>query len=260
MRWKRLWKLYELRWIAMPPSDPLEDLIAARQAFMGQTEAEECVRLTDGILRRGAVDWLEIGAGDGANLSFQLAYLASGRDIRAVALEPSSAQGAVPGVLWLRAGAEHYRPDTLFDWISVRHSAYYIPDPVTEIARLAGALSPVGAIALTHWSNDCVLRRLHLALCGDLAECATAGIQQLASALTRDHSLIASSLTVFDSELDVNRVLADALLAEALARLASRGRPLAGDRSELPRRVADALIGAPSTSRRNGIVFLRRAY
>lgn len=101
------------------------------------------------------MSWLEVGAGDGANLKFQLNRLAIGRTIDVVAIEPAAIKPlSLQNVEWITAHVEAYSTDRRFDWINVRHSTYYLSDPIVELTRLGTMLVPGGALALTHWSHD----------------------------------------------------------------------------------------------------------
>jgi hypothetical protein len=176
------------------------------------------------------------------------------------ALEPAEPPRSVSEVHeWLRTKAEDFRSSDRFDWISVRHSGYYLRDPISEIIRLIGMLTSEGVLVLTHWSQHCVLHRLHLQLCGGLGSAGCAGIEQLAAELSADARAEQVSLSVHDSALDVPRVLRDEHLSRAIFSLALRGnsaRPALA--SNPPAAIAQLLKELPDSSvRRNGILLLR---
>ena len=239
----------------------LIDLLAAKPAFGGSTEADHLVKLTDGHLRHGDVDWLEVGAGDGHHLLYQLSRLSARRRFRVVALEPAAVGPELTdGIEWLRIRAEDYGVDRQFDWINLRHSAYYFGDPVSEIARLVARLRGKGALALTHWSGGCVLRRLHLAICGEQDNGGSASIEDLAMALHRHPELRVSAIRHFDTKLCIDQVLGDHAVAEALYELVRRGHPaLSPANIDRAATVAGLLQELPdATVRRNGLLLVRR--
>lgn len=163
---------------------PLDELIAARPAFGGSTEAKELVSVTNRRLREGHIDWLEVGAGDGRNLRYLMSELSARRTFRVVALEPAATEVMIDDATWLNLRVEEYHPGIKFDWINVRHSAYYMDDPVAELGRLTTLLHFGGSVALTHWSRDCVLHRLHVAICGDQGGARVSGIEDIAQQLS----------------------------------------------------------------------------
>lgn len=225
---------------------------------MGESEAEQLVRLTDAQLRYGDVAWLEVGAGNGRNLRLQIEGLATNRRIRAVAIEPFYAGQSDEAIEWVRVRAEKYEADRRFDWVNVRHSAYYIVNLVAELTRISQWLSRDGSIALTHWSRDCILRRLHVATCGDDEQAATLGIEDLVCCLKATSKFDVSSVTISETALDVSAVLDNTTLAAALFRLTCRGR-LRRDTTLDPANQITALLrrSPNNSSRRNGIVIVR---
>ena len=239
---------------------PLDELIAARPAFGGSTEAEQLALITHQSLRKGNIDWLEVGAGDGRNLRYLLSELSAGRTFRVVALEPAAPAGRIEGATWFNLRVEDYRPNSQFDWMNVRHSAYYMDDPVAEMGRLSSLLRPDGSIALTHWSRDCVLHRLHVAICGDQVDGPTSGIEEIAQRLTSVGGLAVSNVERLETLLNVENVAEDDKLASALYELARRGRTplnLVANRAE---RVRDMLGAMPDPARRlNGVMLIRPA-
>lgn len=241
----------------------LDELVAARPAFGGTTEARRLAALTDSYLCQGAVNWLEIGAGDGRNLRFLLAELAAGRRFTVTALEPAGVATDLADVAWLRLRVEDYQPDLIFDWMNLRHSAYYMVDPVGEIARLSSALIPDGAIALTHWSRDCVLSRLHAAICGPPSDQATAGIEDMVLALGEIPGLTIGTTECVETALHAELVERDASVAEALYELARRAKPsilpsdAQRDRAATIRTLLRALPNP--TKRLNGVAIIQRA-
>ncbi len=221
----------------------------------------DLVELTANHLPLGRIEWLEVGAGDGRNLQFQLEKLSPGRTLIVTALEPAAIRPAMSSEInWLTTKSEDYQNDRPFDWISVRHSAYYIAEPAAELARLVNMLGDGGALALTHWSSNCILRRLHVALCGDRSNVACDGVEKIAALLHRDRRIEVAALSFHDTELDVDRVLADPDLGGALYELARRGH--AADQAAAADpfgTIARLLRGLPNPrQRRNGILILRR--
>lgn len=242
--------------------DALKALLSSRPAFGQSSEALDLVQLTNTHLRTGTARWLEVGAGDGRNLQFQVDRLAKNRRIVVTALEPAEPPLAVVEVHeWLSIKAEDFWTSDRFDWINVRHSGYYLHDPLSEIIRLIGMLTNDGVLALTHWSQHCVLHRLHLELCGGIGSAGCAGIEQLAACLSADARVEQISLSVHDSNLDVPRVLRDEHLSKAIFSLALRGNPArASLASDQPAAIAQLLMKFRDPSvRRNGILLLRAA-
>lgn len=247
--------------MAEPAGDPLRTLLSARDAFGASTEAEAMLRIVDRFLRQGDIEWLEVGAGDGRDLSRSLRRLSAGRRIRATALEPSPTSPMTSAdVQWRRMRVEDYALDQNFDWVSMRHCAYYLTDPLAQIERLTAALSVHGVLALTHWSRDCVLQRLHRDIAGDNENRATAGIEELAAAL-RSKGLDVDGPELHPTSIDVEEVIARPELAAALFELARRDCP-----SRLPAGtdpaafVAGAFRHLPDARVRvNGVLLVRKA-
>jgi len=239
---------------------PLDELIAARPAFGGSTEAEELVSITHRSLRKGDIDWLEVGAGDGGNLRYLMSELSAGRTFRVIALEPAAPAGRIEGATWLKLRVEDYRPDRQFDWMNVRHSAYYMDDPVAEMWRLSSSLRPDASIALTHWSRDCVLHRLHVAICGDQVDGPTSGIEDIAQRLMSVGGLDVSDIERTETVLNVEHVAEDDEVASALYELARRGHTPLDPVANRAERVRDMLAAMPDPGRRlNGVMVIRRA-
>jgi hypothetical protein len=173
------------------------------------------------------------------------------------ALEPSFADQPEESIRWLQLKVEDYCPDRRFHWINVRHSAYYFRNVISEIARLAESLSPGGMIAITHWASDCILRRLHLEICGHQSREATAGIEDLARRLTESYGLNVSPVTMTETALDVKRASEDATVAAALSRLACRGTPRQHKELDAATEIASLLYRLRNNDRRrNGIMFV----
>jgi hypothetical protein len=242
-------------------ADPLSALLAARIAFGNSTEAERLLEITERALHLGKVDWLEIGAGDGRHLAHQLERLSAKRKIRIVALEPSpyASPDSPRAFTWLSRRVEDYNPDRQFSWVNMRHSAYYLTDPVGQIQRVSTWLSNRGAIALTHWSRNCVLHRLHCKIYGLAPDAGCIAIEDLAAALASDPRLIISDIDYSDTKLLIEKVAGDQKIASAVFELARRGR-----RSRVPdgTNKADFIVQALHTlpdaaKRRNGIIVVK---
>lgn len=239
---------------------PLTALLTSRPAFGGTSEAVNLAEFTDALLRKGQVSWLEVGAGDGVNLRFQLDCLAVGRAIDTVAIEPAAVTpSGRHDIEWIKVRVEDYSTDRRFDWINVRHSAYYLRDLIRELARLAGMLKEGGGLALTHWSRSCVLHRIHRHVCGDPGATSCAGIEIIAAQLDLDPHLEVSAPVFHESRLDVDRLLGDRSLRDALLNLARRGRPvLSGVVDYDPDILSSLLRAIPSPNvRRNGLILVR---
>ena len=248
----------------MPPDghDPLGTLVAARPGFGLSTEAEALDRFTELNMPEGDLDWLEVGAGDGRNLERQLRRHSHGRRIRTVALEPmADAPAALARVEWRRQPLEEYAPDRSFDWINLRHSAYYVRDALAEVARIACCLRGGGALALTHWSRRCSLYRLHRAIVGASGGLATAAIEDVAAELTKDPRLVVGAVETHDTELLVDDVASDPSLAPAVFHLSRRGMPsLLPTGTDPAAFVSQTLRSWPDARvRSNGLLLIRRA-
>lgn len=242
--------------------DHLSALIATRPAFGDSSEAEQLFCLTDEALQAGDIDWLEVGAGNGRHLLAQLNRLSPARYVNVVAIEPAAdAPLVLAHVDWRRTRIEDYQPERRFDWINIRHSLYYFKDPVAEIVRLSSFLSSTGAIAITHWADDCVLHRLHLAITGCRSGLAGAGVDAIAAELTSNASLTFSPVQTHKTSLLVAGVRHDPALAAALYDLARRGMPatlpVGTDPGDF---ITDELrrIDSPDI-RINGFLLIRRA-
>jgi hypothetical protein len=133
-------------------------------------------------------------------------------------------------------------------------------DPVAEMGRLASFLRPDGSIALTHWSRDCVLHRLHVAICGDQGDAPTSGIEDIAQRLMRIGGLEILDIARMETVLNVAHVAEDNEVASALHELARRGRAPLEPVSNPAERVRDMLVAMPDPTRRiNGVLVIRRA-
>ena len=248
--------------LSVSSAGALESLLAARPAFGDSTEAEGLFKLTDRHLRPGSVDWLEVGAGDGRHLLLQMQRLSTFRNLCVVAIEPeATASPTAIGVSWLKSRLEDYQPDRQFDWINMRHSGYYIHDLAAQIRRISGSLSAAGMIALTHWSRGCVLRRLHLDICGQRDDLSVACVEELGATLSDKTDLNVLAFEQRKTDLLVHKVVADPTVAVALYNLARRGRPPhypSHDPVEFIRKWARNL---PSGSRRqNSVLLMRRKH
>jgi hypothetical protein len=235
-------------------------LLAARPAFGASTEAEDLFQITNRHLKLGRVRWLEVGAGDGRHLDFQVQRLSSSREMRVVALEPESAAPPMStGIIWLKRRLEDYRPDRHFDWINMRHSGYYVRDLVSQIGRISDSLSVEGALAITHWARSCILRQLHIKICGELDDIPVASIEELAAVLAKDSNLTIATFEQRDTDFLVDEVAASPAVANALYDLARRGRPPLHPVFDPVELISDCLGSLPSEIRRhNGVVLIRR--
>ena len=193
------------------------------------------------------------------SLQFQLERLSAGREFAVTALEPATVEPvAVADVRWVTSRFEDYHPDCRFDWISVRHSFYYLTDPIAEIARLTGMLTDGGMLALTHWARHCILHKLHVELCGDHGHVACGTIEDIVDAVGH-HGIEHARLSLHDADLDIPRVLADSSLLHALYVLVCRGRPVrpaaaADPRATIARVLKDVRY---AKVRKNGILLLQ---
>jgi hypothetical protein len=220
----------------------------------------DLVDIAGKLLPKGHVYWLEVGAGDGRNLQFQLSILAANRTLHATAIEPADFQPPIAFPFeWVSSRVEDFESDRRFHWISVRHSAYYLDDPISEIRRLVGMLDGSGVLALTHWSRDCILRRLHVALCDNQGATGCEGIEDIAEFFRQDPRIEVAGLSFHDTDLDVIRVLTDAGLRHALYELACRGSPATVSAAADPSGTVERLLRSlPNSGRRqNGILLLR---
>ncbi len=238
----------------------LGSLLAARPAFGTSTEAESLFQLTERHLRPGVVNWLEVGAGDGRHLLSQVRRLSASREMRVVAIDPEEAIPLMPaGITWLRSRLEDYRPDRQFDWINMRHSGYYVCDLAAQIGRMTNSLSAVGTLALTHWSRDCVLRRLHVRICGERDDLPVAGIEDLGAVLASNLHLTVSAFEQHETDLLVHEITASPAVASAVYSLARRGRPPQRPNHDPVDFIADCLRDLPaSATRRNGVMMVRQ--
>lgn len=211
----------------MSSDDPLIDLEDARPSFGRGSDAIELVEEIAHYLKHGDVRWLEVGAGDGWNLRWILSKLRGSRGIQAVALEPASGlpYPQLEGVEWLCVPVEKYAPEKRFDWVNIRHSAYYFSDTAAEINRVADMLDDRGGISVTHWSRDCVLYRLHEAICNDSGICPVDAFEELMDKLATIGRLEIARTRLVANQLDREWLRHDLKTASALYNLALRGRP-----------------------------------
>lgn len=144
----------------------LADLHGSRPAFGTSSERDMLLRLIDGVLPRRDVSWLEVGAGDGNNLKFLLERLCKDRRIEALAVDPDVGFSSIETERFVIRAQKARIEDVatsqeVFDFIHVRHSAYYFQEPDALLRRLFEALKPTGAMCLTIWSERCILYKLH---------------------------------------------------------------------------------------------------
>lgn len=140
---------------ALAPVKAIARGTADRDALAGQLMAE---------LKAGYVDWLEVGVGDGANASFLLRHLSNGRRFSVDLIDPQTTQ---PNLLldfeyrFVPIGFEDFNPDRSYDLINCRQSAYYFWDNYRTALKLASMLKPGGIVAMTVWTENCVLFEIH---------------------------------------------------------------------------------------------------
>lgn len=242
--------------------DVLQALAGSRPAFGNDSEAERIANLLASLVPVGEVHWLEVGAGDGRHLEWLLSKLRGGRQFSTTAIEPARERPPVmiDGILnWLRIRVEDYDSTSRFDWINVRHSAYYFEDVMQRLEALTCLLSKGGLLSITHWSKDCTLFQLHREICGSIAEALCPTFEEIVDYLSAINYLEVVDQSRFSSELRQMEAV-DPPVASALYMLARRDRPVnivtADEQVAL---VSSFFAGrARALHRINGLLVLRR--
>jgi SAM-dependent methyltransferase len=160
--------------------DTLAALANSKAVFADRSERDVLASKLDLILAKDKpLYWLEVGVGDGANLRFLLDTLGHRRQFAVTAIDPSPLaikQINTHKIEILHVGVETFVPDKYYDCINARQSAYYFGNPASDVLSLAGWLTPDGLLAVTIWSEDCILYRLNRAI-ARAAGCNEAGLR-----------------------------------------------------------------------------------
>jgi SAM-dependent methyltransferase len=111
--------------------------------------------MIDAHLPRGSLEWLDVGVGNGASLTYLLRALSRERRFNVVAIDPqfSPAPHSFSGwpISFYQTKLEDLDLEGPYDCINMRQSCYYLDHPADSIVQLADTLSADGIVAITLW-------------------------------------------------------------------------------------------------------------
>lgn len=220
-----------------------EDLTLSKQAFAGDSERDLLSGLIRDLITEQHKSWLEVGAGDGTNLKFNLEGIPHKSAITITALDPDlRIKSDIDGVVVepQKCTIEEFTPREKFDFINIRHSAYYFDKPRHQLILLNELMSSHGLMAVTLWTEDCCLFDLHKIIAREVS---AAPSDLVAEAVQSD--LIANGLRlcaarVAYGELDMTQMRSSETVADAIINLASRKL----DISRLNRKTRNKILAA----------------
>ena len=237
--------------------------MCSRAAFGGESERAVLASVLDAHLPKGHLKWLEVGIGNGSNLTYLLRALGRERQFDVVAMDPQSFPAAGAFAEWPisfhRTKLEDLTLAGSYDCINLRQSCYYLDCPADSMVRLADALSTGGILAVTLWAPDCALRALYRTIAGAAAsvDCGLTA-DDLLGALSGERFQVLSRRQI-SADLNVDLIQRDARVAAALVALAARKLDIAGmsedDRADL---CHSFLAGRTRLSRINEILLVGR--
>ena len=115
----------------------------------------------------GPVSFLDVGCADGlfVRRAKDLLHL-TGIKLSVTAIDPLPAAvlstvRQLPVDAVYRTRFEDFSPGAKFDVINVRHSLYYLRDPVRQVARMTDLVKPGGLLTFTLWGRNCDLYRVY---------------------------------------------------------------------------------------------------
>lgn len=243
--------------------DTLALLANSKPAFSGGSERGSLASGLDRLLVRDKiVEWLEVGVGDGKNLTYLLDSVGGSRRLVVTAVDPSPlavkrVDSPYP-VEVVPVGIESFFPGKRYDCINARQSAYYFQDPSNTALTLAGWLSPNGVLAVTLWSRDCVLYRLNGAIARATGQ-AIGGLcaEDLIRSLSAEEFEIECHREDCGS-LDIERLRLDRSAFQAICALAARKISTIALTEHQFAELLAGLEGPNRAERSNEILFVRR--
>jgi SAM-dependent methyltransferase len=244
--------------------DPLAALSNSKAVFAGQSERGVIASKLDLILAKDKpLCWLEVGVGDGENLQFLLDALGHRRQFAVTAIDPSPLaikRIDIQKVEILSVGIETFAPDRHYDCINARQSAYYFADPANNVLALAGWLTVDGVLAVTIWSEDCILYRLNRAIARTVGR-NEAGLraEELIRSLPSEQFVVERHRELC-GRLDIDRLREDRGAFLALCSLAARKINIGALTESHLAELFDELkrLEADHAARSNELIFVRR--
>ncbi len=175
----------------------LSSLRVLKTTFVEGSEGDAVLDAIRTSFEPGVLSFLDVGCADGlfTRRAKDLLNLA-GTNLSITAIDPLSAAALstarqIPHDVVYRTRFEDFSTEAKFDVINVRHSLYYLRDPMSQVARMTDLLKPGGLLAFTLWGRDCDLYRVYLATRSELANGVSYAMtsEDLEAALKRNSSL-----------------------------------------------------------------------
>lgn len=147
----------------------IDALMPVKRIARGTPDRDALVVLLQSKLRSNYIRWLEVGVGDGANVEFLLGILGEGKKFKLDVIDPQINEHDLRLSFkhrFLRISFEEFSEECVYDVINCRQSAYYFYDGEQSIYKLKKLLGPSGILAITVWTESCLLYRLHAHIAG----------------------------------------------------------------------------------------------
>lgn len=144
-----------------------EILSESKRLFTGELDREKLAEFLTAYRFGDKIRWLEIGVGDKKNLEYLLNAFGNGTNLSVTGIDPQfNADELISedGLELICSTFQAFSADDTFDVINARHSVYYFGEDQRQVRRLADLLKPKGRLAITAWTEDCVLYALHHAI------------------------------------------------------------------------------------------------
>jgi trans-aconitate methyltransferase len=144
-----------------------EVLSESKRLFGGEADRDKLAELLLAHRPAGNLRWLEVGVGDGQNLKYLVDKVCKNVDLTVTAIDPQitvDKEFIDPRFVPIKSSFQTFSPNNQYDLINARHSIYYFGDDHEQIARLPAILASNGCLAITAWTEECVLFALHKAI------------------------------------------------------------------------------------------------
>jgi hypothetical protein len=189
--------------------------------------------------------------------------LGAGRRFNVTAIDPSPLAAKQLSSTYpinvLQQRLEDFQQLGDYDCINARQSAYYFEDPQASILKLAVQLTMEGVLAVTLWSQECVLYRLNRAI-AHAADSGIEGLQadRLLASLPADQFLVERHREQCGG-LDFGMLRRDGSAFAAMVALAARTIDIGGlSESRLADLFATLESELMSGERSNELLFIRK--